>query len=321
MSHNISRLTVIIYALFMLLSLRDLYSKNFDFRMIDISRLNRYDEDRIAYQQYEKSYDQFRIDTEDNSIAALMIIKDKRIYLFEDGYDNPEAIRKKAFMYATGNQMSPDLWENKISGNPNFFMATDRKVELLKNNSKEWIASNYKDYYSSIRNEFLKRHVSIFLSLIISRTDTDMIMTRKELPKKISDQSPAKYSLSVVAHTKDGGAVYFAEDADGDGITETFTVNTTDGFSWGYKAGANMINIISNTQKDVERIIGKITYFAYYGSPAEELIVKKSFPTQDRISEMINDLYRIDPDTVKFLKDNKINLEESVDKAGKGENK
>ncbi len=322
MSHTIRKLTVIIYALFMLFPLRNLYSRNFEFKIIDIIDLNRYDENRIAYQQYEKPYNQFQIDTEDNSIAALMIIKNKKIYLFEDGYDDSSMIRKKALLYANGNQLSPDLWVNKICGKPNFFMATNRKVELLKNTSKDWIAANYNDFYINIRNEFLRKHVTIFLSLIIDRTDTDMTVLRSELPKKISDQGPVKFSIAVTAHTKNGGAVYFAEDGDGDGITETFTVNTTDGFDWGYKTGANTINIINNTQKDIEKIIGKIASMAYYGSPAEEQIIKKTFPTQDRISEMINDLYRIDPDTQTFLKENKINLEEAIDKApAKGENK
>jgi hypothetical protein len=322
MSHTISKLTVIIYALFMLFPLSNLYSKNLEFKIIDITDLNRYDENRIAYQQYEKPYNQFQVDTEDNSIAALMIIRNKKIYLFEDGYDDPSVIRKKALMYANGNVLSPDLWVNKISGKPNFFMVTNRKIELLKNTSPDWIAANYNGFYANIRNEFLRKHVAIFVSLLIDRNDTDMTIVRSELPKKISDQGPAKFSIAVSAHTKDGGAVYYAEDRDGDGITETFTVNTTDGFVWGSKSGANTINIINNRQKDIESIIGKIASMAYYGSPIEEQLVKKTFPTQDRVTEMINDLYRIDPDTLILLKENKINLEETMEKASpKGENK
>jgi len=146
-----------------------------------------------------------------------------------------------------------------------------------------------------------------------------MNVSRKEIPKRISDQGPSKYAISVTARTVDGGTVYYAEDADGDGITETFMVNTTDGFSWGYRSGANTIFIKNNTQKDIEKIIGKITNTAHHGSPEEQQIIKKTFPAPDKISTMINDIYRIDPDTNKYLKDNKINIEEITEKGSKAE--
>jgi len=319
MLHTFGKFILIAFSLAVLFQARSLYSKDAELQLIDVFKLSRYDEDRIAYQQFEKQYDQYHVDTEDNSIAALMIIKDKKIYLLKDGYDNPEQIRNKILMYTNGNKLCPDLWENKISGNPNFLLVADRKVELQKNTSKEWVSSNYKDFYIKIRDEFLKKHVSIFLSLIINRKDTEMNVSRKEIPKRISDQGPSKYAISVTARTVDGGTVYYAEDADGDGITETFMVNTTDGFSWGYRSGANTIFIKNNTQKDIEKIIGKITNTAHHGSPEEQQIIKKTFPAPDKISTMINDIYRIDPDTNKYLKDNKINIEEITEKGSKAE--
>jgi hypothetical protein len=320
MLHKIAKLTLIL-VLIIFFQAPLLLAKEVGFKIIDIFNLNRYFEDRIAYQQYEKSYDQWHADTIDNSIAVLMLIKDKRIYLFKDGYDDPEAVRLKILMYNTGNTMIPDLWENKINGSPNFVQISDRKVVLLRNISKEQVSANYKDFYIKIRDEFLKKHVCIFLSLIFNRSETEMTITRTELPKRLSDQSPTKYAISVTVRTGDAGAVYHAEDSDGDGITDTFTVNMTDGFSWGYKCGANTIFIKNNTQKDIEKIIGRITNIAYYGSPEEEQIIKKSLPPQDKINALINDLYRVDSETKQFLKDNKVNIDEMVERGSKGEDK
>jgi hypothetical protein len=319
MLHKVGRFIFIMLGMSLIFQTQLLYSKAVEFKTIDVIELNRYYEDRIAYQQFEKQEDQFHLDNEDTSIAVLMIIKDKKIYLFKDGYDDEKQVRNKMILYSNSRQLNPVLWENRITGTPNYLLVTDRKIELQKSVSKEWITNNYKDFYIRIRDEFLKKHVAIFYSLLIDRMNTDMKVTRRELYKRANETGPAKYATSVVAITKDGGTVYYAEDSDGDGITETFTVNTSDGFSWGYKVGPNVVNIINNTQKDIEKMIGKIASYAYYGSPEEEQIIKKTFPTQDKISAMINDLYRIDPDTNKILKDNKINLEESIERASKTE--
>ncbi len=320
MLHKIAKLMLIL-VLIAFFQAPLLLAKEVGFKIIDIFNLNRYDEDRIAYQQYEKPYDQWHVDTIDNSIAVLMLIKEKKIYLFKDGYDDFEAIRLKILLYNTGNTMIPDLWENKISSSPNFVQVSDRKVILMRNISKEQVSANYKDFYVKIRDEFLKRHVAIFLSLIMNRAEAEVTVTRTELPKRLSDQSPAKYAISVSARTGDAGAVYHAEDSDGDGITDTFTVNMTDGFSWGYKCGANTIFIKNNTQKDIERIIGRITSIAFNGSPEEEQIIKKSLPPLDKINDLIKELYKVDSETKQFLKDNKVNIEEMIEKGSKAESK
>ncbi len=138
-----------------------LLARSKNFTLIDIQKLNRYDEDRILYQHFEKPYNEFSPDAKDNSIAALMVIKDKNVYLFKDGYDDTDAVMRNRLVHDRGNQFLPDLWPNKIEGVPNFVMITDRKIELQKNTTKEFVANNYKDFYVDVRNRFLKKHAAI----------------------------------------------------------------------------------------------------------------------------------------------------------------
>lgn len=294
-------------------------SKEKTLMMVDIRHLSRYDENRVLYQQFEKIHDENSNEYEytDNSFAALMVIKDKKVLFIEDGYDNPEEVRNNRTTYELGKQAIPDLWVNKISGSPNFIIITDRKIELQKSSSKEYVSANYKDFYLTVRDKILKKHVSIFLSLIVNRKEAEISISRERLSRKISDTGPVKYLTRVTGRTPDGGTIYSAEDADGDGITETFTVDCKDGFEWGFNSGPNLVCIINNTQKDVEKIIGRIVNLAYYGSPEEEQIIKKTFPTAEKVKAMIDELYNIDGDTARLLKSNNINIEDTVEKSSK----
>lgn len=291
-----------------------LLARSKNFTMINVEKLSRYDEDRILYQHFEKPYNEFAPDAQDNSIAALMVIKDKNVYLFKDGYDDPEAVRNNKILHDRGNQFLPDLWPNKIEGVPNFVMITDRKIELQRNATKEFVANNYKDFYLDVRNRFLKKHAAIFLSLIVNRKDIEIAVDRTRIPRKMSDGDTVKYSTWVSARTGDGGTVYYAEDADGDGISETFMVHSSDGFGWGFKTGTNLINIQNNTQKDIESIIGWLTNTAYAGSPIEDELIKKTFPSSGTVGDMIDDIYYIDSETKTFMKKKNIDLEAEVDK-------
>jgi hypothetical protein len=320
MLHKIGTSLVIIAAIF-LIQVPALYSKDLSFVTVDIQKLNRYDDDRVLYQHFEKTHDEFAGEALDNSLASLMIVKDKKVYLFKDGYDNPEQVKLNRILTDKGNQFLPDQWPNKISSVPNYVLITDRKVEIQKNTTKEFVSTNYKDFYLNVRDKFIKKHVAIFLSLIINRKEAEMTINRYRIPRKISDGDQVKYITTVSARTPDGGTVYYAEDRNGDGITETFTVQSSDGFQWGYKSGPNIICIINNTQKDLEKIIGRITNLAYYGSPEEEQLIKKTFPSADKVNDIINFNYIIDKDTEQFLKKNSINLEENVDKSSKEEKK
>jgi hypothetical protein len=309
-----------LFALSIVFQAQALLSKEISFTPVDIQKLSRYDEDRVLFQQYESTPGQFTADAVDNSVAALMVIKDKKVYLFQDGYDNPEKVKLNRITLDRGNQMLPDMWPNKISNSPNFVLITDRRHEMQRNTIQEWVSSNYKDFYVSVKEKYLKKHVSIFYSMIINRRDNEITIIRTRLPRKIADADQAKYKTAVTAKTPEG-TIYYAEDADGDGITETFTVNLNDGFYWGSNSGPNLVCIIRNTQKDVEKIIGKLATFAYGGSPAEEEIIKKTFPGAGKVNSMIDDLYRIDGDTEKYLKKNNINIEDIVDKSSKGDGK
>jgi hypothetical protein len=157
--------------------------------------------------------------------------------------------------------------------------------------------------------------------LIVNRREAEFSVERKHLPRKLSDGDKVLYMTSVTARTPDGSTVYHAEDADGDGITETFTVNCNDGFLWGAKSGPNIVCIIRNTQRDVESIIGTLTNLAYSGTPEEEQIIKKTFPTPDKINTMIDNLYNIDAETERYLKKNNVNIEEGIDSRRKTETK
>lgn len=319
MIRKIIKYTVFVCVLLLLAQAQDLFSRDLSFSLIDIQKLTRYDEDRIAFQQFEKPFDTYKGDEQDNSIALLMIIRDKKIYLFKDGYDNAEQVRLNKISYDRGNQFLPDLWQNKIDGNPDFVLLTDRRIELQKNTTQEWVSNNYKDFYINVRDKFLKKQVSIFLSLIINRKDSGVCVTRTLLQRRLAEKETSKYAITVTARSTDGATVYYAEDADGDGITETFTVNCNDGFVWGYNSGPNLVFIKNNTQKDIEKFIGRITNLAYYGSPEEEQIIKKSFPTTEKITNTIDSIYFIDSDTDKYLKRNNINIEDSVEKGSKGD--
>lgn len=285
-----------IFTLIILFSYQSmLFSKNFEFKYIDLQKLTRYNEDRIVYQHVQKNVS----DIVDNSVANLLVIKDSKIYLLTDGFDNESDILAQRQQLDIERQMIPDLWVNKIDNTPDYFKVLDRKIEILHSKNQEEITRNYGDFFQKVRETFLKKHVNIFKTLIVNRKDSGLHVSRKEIPKRIHDDGPTKYAIAVTARTIDE-KVYYAEDADGDGITETFTVQIADGFTWGAKAGANIILIINNQQKEITDIIGKITSEAYYGTPEEINYVKSSFPTTNDVSDMIDDIYQVN----KIFKEN-----------------
>jgi hypothetical protein len=321
MTHTLGKILACIVTLSFLVLVPSSYARERTLTPVDIQKLSRYDENRVLYQQFEKTHDEFAGENFDNSIAALMVIKDKKVYLIEDGYDSPEVVANNKAVLERGNQFLPDLWQNKISNSPNYVMITDRRIEIQKNTTKEFVSNNYKDFYLAVRDKLLKKHVAIFLSLVVNRKEAEISVSRVRIPRKVADGDQVKYITRVTGRTPDGGTVYYAEDANADGITETFTVESNDGFQWGFKSGPNIVCIINNTQKDIEKIIGRITNLAYFGSPEEEQIIKKTFPTPDKINSMIDNIYNIDAETERFLKKNNINLEDAVDKSSKSETK
>ncbi len=288
-----------------------LLSRSLDYELISIQEVSRYSEDRIAYQHVQLDPPELKYDESDNSVATLLIIKDRKIYLFKDGYDNPNNVETKKLMLEREQKLPEDLWTNKIDNKPDFIQITDRRIELQRNEAEEFVSSNYGEFYHKIRDDYLTKHVKIFKTLMINRKESQLFVERTPIERKFvtGEYGERKYMISVTAKTIDG-KIYYAEDADGDGITETFTVHLGDGFNWGYQSGPNLIFIYNNNQTEIANIIGKLTHYAYYGTPEEEKIIEKTFPKADTITQMIDYLYRYDPDAYQLLKENNIELQE-----------
>lgn len=279
---------VVLCALFIV---SDLSSKQFRVRIINIENLSRYNEDRIAYQQIQKNLDE----NMDNSIASLMVIRDSKIYLFKDGYDDAAEVLHKRKVDELEHNMISDLWLNKLDNNPDYMVATDRRIEIMRNITQDYVNTNYGEYYRSVRDSFLKKHAQIFRSLIMNRRDSGLMVERKQIPHTLHQQTSEPYLYAIIAYAKKGDEVfYYAEDADGDGVTETFTVSLPDGFTWGDNTGPNIVSIINNQQKDIADIIGKLAHEAYYGCQEEEQYVKDTMPKTADVNEMIDDIYRVD---------------------------
>lgn len=301
MTRKILRTTVLLSALMLIFQFTEANSKNIPFKVIKLEKVSRYNEDRIAYQHIEKNVS-MQID---NSLSSLLIVKDRKMYLFKDGHDSTIDVRTQRLILEMENRLIPDLWKNKIDNKPDFVRITDRRVEVLKNQSQEFVTNSFGDFYTNVREKFIKKHVNIFKTLMINRALSGLFVTRRPLPKKVYDNGPTKYYTSVTGKTIDE-VIYFAEDADGDNVTETFTVNLPDGFHWGFKSGANIVFIYNNSQENMKKLIGKLSYEAFYGTPEEEKIIKQQFPDKNDINNMIDDIYRVvDPNFKEIEKNSK----------------
>ncbi len=286
------------------------YSKDFPYLEITLEGVSRYNEDRMAYQQVEEVIDPEVHQKQDTSTASLLIIKDKNMYLFKDGYDDPKVVEQNRLIREMENRLVlNDMWARAIDGKPDYLVITDRRTEILKKfivaEKNENLGQRYSDFYAKMRDSFIQKHVNIFRGLMINRKDSDFKMNRTPIPKRIRDDGPIKYSTYVSAKTKDG-QVYYAEDADGDGITETFYVDLPDGFNWGSNSGPNILFILKNKQENIKTMIGSLTKEAYEGTPEEEKIINKQFDQLDKeIPTLMDNLIKMDSETEKILKDSK----------------
>jgi hypothetical protein len=275
-------------------------AKAIPFKILDLENVSRYNEDRINYQRIEKNV----AENIDNSIETLLIIKDRKMYLLKDGYDDPKNVETNRKILEMENRMLTDLWTNKINNKPDFLQTTDRRIEVLKKIDEDYVDKNFGEYYRNVRNKFIMQHVNTFKGLMVNRKESKLNVVRSPIPKKIADpeNSETKYYISVTAKTIDE-KVYFAEDADGDGITETFSVTIPDGFSWGYESGPNILFIYNNNKdtsnkeknKEIEDMIKDLTKMAYYGTAEEEKFIKENFPTEKTVNDMIDDIYKVIP--------------------------
>ena len=277
-----------ILAVIMIISqLSYVHSSNLSYKPFNLTKLTRYNEDRIFYQHIQNK----NIADVDNSIATLLVIKDRKIYLLSDGYDSYENVYLQKKTLTLQNDLITDLWKNKLDNIPDYVLITDRRTPLIQLTKQEDVAAKFGTFFKGIRDKFLKKHVSIFKTLMINRRDSEIQTFRSQIPRKIHDNTPRKFKHSAIVKTIDE-KTYYAEDADGDGITETFTVNIPDGFTWGFDSGANIIFILNNKQKEITDIIGKLAHEAYYGTAEEVSLAKKTFPKEDEIDTMINNIYQ-----------------------------
>ncbi len=267
-----------------------LISGVFDFLPIDLEKISTYDNDRVVFQSVEKSTDLAR----DNSFESLLIIKNRKMYLIVDGYDSPYLANirkiKIAIQRIYGENENDLIWPNRINGKPDFIETTDRRVVLMKNSNEEFVSTNFGAFYKSIRDKFIKEHVQKFRQLMKNREESSMYVDVKRLPRPLylTNVMGYKDKFSILAKAKAyDGTVYTCEDHDGDGVTETFTADGSDGFNWGYKSGPNLILIYKNTDKDIETLIGKLANEAVYGSVDEEKEMIETFPKEKDIDDMI----------------------------------
>ncbi|HNR87859.1 MAG TPA: hypothetical protein PKM65_05925 [Spirochaetota bacterium] len=294
-----------------------------NFIPLNLENISRYNEDRIAYQQIQFSVPENGFSLVDNSFASLLIIRDRKMYLLYDGFDNAADVYQKKQIQETENKLISNdaLWVNKIDGKPDYIRITDRKIELMmkvdsaadgttkapagaaapkgekpaSESEKNFVAKNFQTLYTNVRNEFIKRHVNIFRQLMIDRKESGLVVDRQPLPKRLflghGTNEVTKYSTRVTAKTLDE-KLYVAEDADGDGVCETFTVHLPDAFNWGNKSGPNIIFIYKNREKDIQEMIGALTNDAYYGTDEEAKTIKEemrdSFPKEDDVQKVKN---------------------------------
>jgi hypothetical protein len=234
-----------------------IFGKDPDFQMIELDNVSRYNEDRVMYQQIQKWVDP----TKDDSVATLLIIRKGKMYLIKDGYDNPKDVAdtRQKLLLDNYDYKEEDLWKNKMNGKPDYIRVTDRREELMRNFDEDYVSRNFGAVYIKARDQILKEHVEAFRRLMRDRRESTLTIVHEVLPLDVSRPKDAavKYYTSATAKSSEGW-VYFAEDADGDGITETFSVNIPDNFNWGFKSGANVIFVYKNKEKDIEAIIGTL---------------------------------------------------------------
>lgn len=297
----------IVFCLLLVL-VSSVYSKDLSYLEITLDGVSRYNEDRIAYQQVEYIIDPEIHQKQDTSSAALLIIKDKNMFLFKDGFDDPLIVEQNRQIKEAENRLVlNDVWSRAIDGKPDYLLITDRRTEVLKKfiveDKNDNLNQRYVDFYTKMRDSFIQKHVNIFRGLMINRKDSDFKMNRVPIPKHLNHEGPTKFFTYASAKTKDG-QIYYAEDSDGDGVTETFTVELPDGFHWGYKSGPNIIFILKNKQENIKAMIGNLTKEAYEGTPEEEKMINKQFDRLDKeIPALMDELIQMDFDTKQVLKE------------------
>lgn len=269
------------------------HSDNINFVTIEMENVSRYNENRIAFQHIEETISPII----DNSLETLLIIKDKKMYLIKDGYDSLNDVQTQKMIYDMENRLYGDLWINKLNSKPDYVKITERRVEVMKKIDEEFVTQNFGNIYKQTRDMFVKKHIAVFLNLMTNRDASELHVERTPIPKhailNAPENEPTLFATSAYAKSSDG-KIYFCEDADGDGVTETFSVSIADGFNWGYQSGPNVLFIFKNKQDDLKEMIKDLSKYAYYGTPAEESAInqeiKNTFNTDQDIKHFIDDI-------------------------------
>ena len=280
---------LILILLIMVLATAGLYSKEKQFLIISPENVSRYNEDRIAYQRIEKTVDPLV----DNSVECLMVIKKNKIHFIVDGYEAKTDVMNKRILLESEWQYieDNDFWLNKINGKPDYVRVIYRRSDMMVNANEEFVTNNFGTFYKTVRDSFIRMHVDKYRNLLSNRGESGLVVTRKLLLAYKNPEKPSeiKQKFSTVAKAKAlDETLYTCEDADGDGVTETFMVSRGDGFDWGIGSGPNMIFIYKNTDKDIETMIGKLAHEGYHGTVNEEKKMIQTFPKEKEIIDMID---------------------------------
>lgn len=283
-----------------------LFSKEKKYSILDPDKISNYKIDRIAFQRVERKNNLYKDDftenytvTKDNSVESLIIIKDKKVYFLVDGYDSVNDIQvEKVIKDAEGKySLEHDFWVNKINGKPDYLRVIDRRSDILVNSNEEFVTANYGAFYKTARDKYIKLHVDKFRQLLKNRRESKLSVYKNLVSYNVNSENSndikQKYFMSAKAKSMDG-TVYYCEDADGDGITETFTATRDDGFDWGIGSGPNLLCIIGNTDKELEALIGKLVYDSMYGSSDEEQKIKKELPSDKDVINLIEQVTPLD---------------------------
>ncbi len=294
-----SSITVILFILFFSIT-SDLLSKGKAFSILDPDKISKYNEDRIVYQRIEKKKDITKDDfiennsiTKDNSVENILIIKDRKMHFIVDGYDLLTDVQRTKIIQDTVKKYieNNDFWVNKINGKPDFIRVIYRRSNIIVNSNEEFVTTKFGDFYKSVRDRFIKMHVDKFRQLLRNRTESGLMVDKRLLSYKINPENSndikQKFYISVKAKSNDG-TVYFCEDADGDGITETFTASRDDGFDWGLDSGPNLLCIMHNSDKIVENFIGKLANESAYGTIEEETKMLQQFPSEKDVLNLMD---------------------------------
>ncbi|HOP64360.1 MAG TPA: hypothetical protein PK906_13350 [Spirochaetota bacterium] len=287
--------TVFVIFLFIFFCSGITFSKEKGFITIESDNISRYWEDRIAFQRIEIPDEQ----NKDNSVENLLVIKNNKTYHIVDGYDNEEDVRMKKIVMDAENKYieNNDFWLNKINGKPDYIRIIYRRSDLLKNRNEEFVTSNFGQFYKSVRDRFIKLHVEKFRKLMKNRRESKLTLKRRLLSTRVNPENPndinQKFFKSVTAKAGDE-TVYYCEDANGDGITETFMATIDDGFNWGIDSGPNIILIKGNTDKDIETMIGKLVNESENGTVEEEKKLFQEFPKEEDIHIMMEQITPMD---------------------------